>query len=204
MRDCATEGVFLEEPARKQAALWECYRGLPRPSSAVGMLPRAGRRQQSAAGSHEVQRGEDAELRGQAAGQAVILKLPAARGAPEVDERVTVLGGGARGCQRYVLVQFAPRNSSPTPRAGLTSMSARSWRRAARAGCHSSRCCQGPCERDGHQPEVRGERRGAKARKARRMGGGKCGAHANPIAPCLSPLPSHAAGQGGRTGTPAR
>ena len=92
MRDCATEGVFLEEPARKQAALWECYRGLPRPSSAVGMLPRAGRRQQSAAGSHEVQRGEDAELRGQAAGQAVILKLPAARGAPEVDERVNSTG----------------------------------------------------------------------------------------------------------------
>ena len=57
--------------------------------------PRAGRRP-SAAGSHAAQRGEGAELRGQAAGQAVAAKVPAS-------ERGTS-GGGEKG-EREVVVR---------------------------------------------------------------------------------------------------
>jgi len=96
--------------------------------------PRAGRRP-SAVGSHVIQRGEGAELRGQAAAQAVITKLPASergtRGGVERGERE---GGAARegghgSCRGCVP---ALRTTAPSP--SQSSAGETGWGKGAQFG----------------------------------------------------------------------
>jgi len=207
---------------RKVCASTTRYRLLALAPASPHTAPRAGRRP-SAAGSHVRQRGEGAELRGQAAAQAVVVKLPASekghprggeRGEREGVERRGKCGGHGRcgGCvpAPRALALSPPRPCLPTaPRAG---------RRPSAAGSHVPQRGEGaelrgqaaaqavgvkvPASEKGHQRGVRGVRgrgwRGAGVEWGAWKGvGAVCQPHVlSPSCP-LAPASPRRRGQGG-------
>jgi len=150
---------------------------LPRPC--LPTAPRAGRRP-SAAGSHVIHRGEGAELRGQAAAQAVVAKVPASekghqRGVRGVRGRWwRGAGGGVGAWEEWGLCASPTRAIAPLLSRPCLPTAPRAGRRPSAAGSHGRQRGEGaelrgqaaaqavlvkqPASEKGHQRGVRGVR----------------------------------------------